>query len=186
MKEDYLWDKTGAADADVRELEALLGGLRYEPRPLALPAKVAPAAARREAQRFPALRLAAVAALALLALAATLWLTLRRHAPATPEQHVAEQKGGQPAAPDVKPAPRQAETGGPAAQRAKNSAPPQKAQHRSHGRRTPQPRASEFDYAASAAEGERAKEQLLLALHVASEKLNAAQKKIRQPGEPQS
>jgi hypothetical protein len=182
MKEDYLWDKTGEADADVRELESLLGGLRYEPRPLALPAKAVQAPARREAQRFPALRLAAVA---LLALAATLWLTLRRHDPATPEQHVAEQKGSQPVAPDVKPTPPQPETDRSAGQQ-KNSAPPQKAQRRTYSPRTPKPRASEFDYAASAAEGERAKEQLLLALHLASEKLNAAQKKIRQPGEPRS
>jgi hypothetical protein len=185
MKEDYLWDKTGEADADVRRLEALLGGLRYEPRRLALPAKPVQVSARREAYLFPALRLAAVAAIALLALAATLWLTLRRHDPATPERHVAEQKGGQPLAPDMKPTPPQPETDRSAGQQ-KNSAPPQKAQRPPHSPRTPKPRASDFDYAGAAAEGERAKEQLLLALHVASEKLNAAQKKIRQPGEPQS
>jgi hypothetical protein len=183
MKEDYLWDKTGAAEADVRELESLLGGLRYEPRPLALPAKAVQATARREVQRFPALRLAAVAAVALLALAATLWLTLRRHAPATPERHVAEQKGGQRVAPDAKPAPQPQPDR--SAEQPKDAAPPQKAQRRPHSPRASKPRASGFDYA-EAAEGERAKEQLLLALHVASEKLNAAQKKVRRPGEPQS
>jgi hypothetical protein len=34
---DYLWDKTGARDAEVERLENLLGQLRHSPRPLALP-----------------------------------------------------------------------------------------------------------------------------------------------------
>jgi hypothetical protein len=34
MKDDYLWDGSGEPDADVEQLEKLLGSYRYEPRPL--------------------------------------------------------------------------------------------------------------------------------------------------------
>ena len=42
---DYLWDKTGARDAEVGRLENLLGQLRHSPRPLALPDEVTAARA---------------------------------------------------------------------------------------------------------------------------------------------
>lgn len=35
---DYLWDKTGEADDETKRLEELLGGLKFRPRPLELPA----------------------------------------------------------------------------------------------------------------------------------------------------
>jgi hypothetical protein len=35
--EDYLWDKTGEPDAEIQELERVLGTHRYQPRPLAIP-----------------------------------------------------------------------------------------------------------------------------------------------------
>src|SRR5689334_16485059 len=34
MKDDYLWDGSGEPDADVEQLEKLLGSYRYQPRPL--------------------------------------------------------------------------------------------------------------------------------------------------------
>jgi hypothetical protein len=34
MKDDYLWDGSGAPDEDVEQLEKLLGSYRYQPRPL--------------------------------------------------------------------------------------------------------------------------------------------------------
>ena len=34
MKDDYLWDGSGEPDADVEQLEKLLDGYRYQPRPL--------------------------------------------------------------------------------------------------------------------------------------------------------
>ncbi|HEX8355389.1 MAG TPA: hypothetical protein VF611_20955 [Pyrinomonadaceae bacterium] len=43
---DYLWDKTGEADAEVERLERLLGAFGHAPRPLELPAGAAPAAPR--------------------------------------------------------------------------------------------------------------------------------------------
>jgi hypothetical protein len=35
--EDYLWDQTGEPDAEIQELERVLGTHRYQPRPLAIP-----------------------------------------------------------------------------------------------------------------------------------------------------
>jgi hypothetical protein len=35
--EDYLWDQTGEPDAEIQELERVLGSHRYEPRPMAIP-----------------------------------------------------------------------------------------------------------------------------------------------------
>lgn len=63
---DYLWDKTGEPEEDVRQLEELLGGLRHRPAPLRLPA--APPAAGLKYRPFrPAYAIAAALALAALA-----------------------------------------------------------------------------------------------------------------------
>jgi len=35
---DYLWDKTGEPDPEIQQLEEILGTLRYQPRPLEIPA----------------------------------------------------------------------------------------------------------------------------------------------------
>ena len=37
MKEDYLWNKTGEPDEEVKELEEILGVLKFQPRELVLP-----------------------------------------------------------------------------------------------------------------------------------------------------
>ena len=40
MNDDYLWDRTGEPDPEIQQLEQVLGMLRYQPRPLELPAHV--------------------------------------------------------------------------------------------------------------------------------------------------
>ena len=72
MNEDYLWDKRGKPDPQVQELEEILGALRYQPRPLEIPKELV--VVRR---RFyvPILAIAATVALALLA--AGLWLRVQ-------------------------------------------------------------------------------------------------------------
>jgi hypothetical protein len=40
MKEDYLWDRSGEPDPELQELEEILGTLRYQPRPLHIPAQI--------------------------------------------------------------------------------------------------------------------------------------------------
>lgn len=68
MNDNYLWDRTGTPDAEVQELEELLGTLRYQPRPLPIPATI-----RVRSNRM-LLPLAIAAAIALTMLAAALWI----------------------------------------------------------------------------------------------------------------
>jgi hypothetical protein len=68
MNDNYLWDRTGEPDAEVQELEELLGSLRYQPRPLEIPATMN---LRRKRTFIP---LAVAAAVALLLIGAGLWV----------------------------------------------------------------------------------------------------------------
>jgi len=77
MNDDYLWDKTGPPDSQIQQLEEILGTLRYQPAPLNLPTNlVVP-------KRRSYLPLLAIAASLLLAiLAGGIWLLVRsRHEP---------------------------------------------------------------------------------------------------------
>ena len=73
MNDDYLWDRSGEPDKEVQDLEEVLSTLRYQPRPLELPATT-PKATRRSFA--PGLAIAAT--IALLVLGATFWLLLHR------------------------------------------------------------------------------------------------------------
>jgi len=75
MNDDYLWDKTGQPDPQIQQLEEILGTLRYQPRPLALPQK---------RNYFPLLAIAASLLLALLA--GGIWLRVRSRNEAPPQQ----------------------------------------------------------------------------------------------------
>ena len=77
---DYLWDKTGEADEETKRLEELLGGLKFQPRPLelpALPARNFHAARTRSLLSWPRLAVAASLTAALL-LGAWLMMAERR------------------------------------------------------------------------------------------------------------
>ena len=78
---DYLWDKSGEADDETRRLEELLGGLKFQPRPLELPAlparNVNAARTARSLLSWPRLAVAASLTAALL-LGAWLMLAERR------------------------------------------------------------------------------------------------------------
>ena len=77
MKDNYLWDRTGEVDPEIQQLEEDLGTLRYQPRPLRIPANIQ---IRRRRNFVPALAIAA--AIALLAVALGIWFSLnRRQAP---------------------------------------------------------------------------------------------------------
>ncbi|HEX8422744.1 MAG TPA: hypothetical protein VF634_04995 [Pyrinomonadaceae bacterium] len=80
---DYLWDKTGEPDADVEQLENLLGSLKYQPRPLEISASAMPsvAAATRPTTIFFSRPRLAVAASLLLTLLAGLWFVTRQGEP---------------------------------------------------------------------------------------------------------
>ena len=79
MNDNYLWDRTGEPDREFRQLEELLGELRYQPRPLQIPDNL-----RVGRRTFaPAL---AIAATLLVAVAIGLWLNLNRPSVTPPEQ----------------------------------------------------------------------------------------------------
>jgi hypothetical protein len=63
MNDNYLWDRTGEPDAEVQQLEDLLGSLRYQPRPLAIP----PTMNVRRKRAFIPLAIAAAIALLMIA-----------------------------------------------------------------------------------------------------------------------
>lgn len=68
MNEDYLWDRSGKADEEIEELEALLGELKYQPRPLEIPVSVT--VGRKS---FTLRALAIAATIAMIMFGAALW-----------------------------------------------------------------------------------------------------------------
>ena len=143
MNDDYLWDKTGQPDPEIQQLEEILGSLRYRPKPLALP---------RRRNYFPLLAIAASLLLAILV--GGIWLRVRSRNEAPPQQA----KVDAPATPkpDVTPVL-------PENKSAVNQ--PLQATNRIHRKRS----------ALSAVNREEAlmaKQQLMLALRVTTEKLH--------------
>jgi hypothetical protein len=142
MNDDYLWDKTGQPDPQIQQLEEILGTLRYQPKPLALPHK---------RNYFPLLAIAASLLLALLA--GGIWLRVRNEAP----KNQAKVESPTPAPkPDVTPVlPEKKSAVNPSPVVAHN-----KRRHRS------------VSSAAEREEALMAKEQLMLALRVTTQKLH--------------
>jgi hypothetical protein len=68
MNDNYIWDRSGEPDADVRELEEVLGTLRYQPQPLQIPSNL------RAGRKRSFIPLAIAAAIALLTFGAGLWI----------------------------------------------------------------------------------------------------------------
>ena len=73
MSEDYLWDRTGEPDPEIERLEQVLSSLRYQPQPFAIPADVQ---GRRRRRVIPMLAIAAT--IAMMIVGTGLWLGLRR------------------------------------------------------------------------------------------------------------
>jgi len=82
MKEDYLWDKTGEPDPEIQQLEEILGALRYQPKPLELPQNVPTPRQRRN--HYPLVAIAASVMFALLA--AGVWLRVRSRSESPTQQ----------------------------------------------------------------------------------------------------
>jgi len=68
MNDNYLWDRSGEPDAEVRELEELLGTLKYQPQPLRIPSTL------RAGRRRRFIPLTVAAAIALMMIGAGLWI----------------------------------------------------------------------------------------------------------------
>jgi|SRR5215813_9146653 len=176
MNDDYLWDRTGEPDAELQELEEVLGTLRYQAQPLTMPSEMKTEARRKY---FPALAIAA--AVSLLVIALGVWLRIQ-HQRVAPPPHNAEKKNNESRESVANASPTLAEP--------KNEAPQpkrEKNERRVHlnnkltlaqslPRHKPVAPREELS-PDQRAEAEAAKEQLRLALRVASAKLNLAQRK---------
>jgi hypothetical protein len=155
MKDDYLWDKTGEPDPEIQQLEQILGTLRYQPKPLELPQDLV---VPRRRNYFPLLAIAASLLLALLA--GGIWLRTRSHQP-MPHQ----------AAKVETPTPKLEEkTQVPEPPRTESASNPPVVVAVTHKHR---------NKSASSAEALMAKQQLMLALRLTTEKLSVVQKKTQ-------
>jgi hypothetical protein len=144
MNDDYLWDKSGEPDPQIQQLEEILGTLRYQPRPLNLPAE-------SPGRRRNYLALLAIAATVVMALlAGGLWTRIQKQEASIPQIAIAT---AEPAPVQVNPF--------------YISSPLAPAKRK--------PRLSRHDREEALA----AKQQLMFALRLASEKLNAASRRAQ-------
>jgi hypothetical protein len=189
---DYLWDRSGEPDPEIQQLEETLGTLSYQPRPLEIPAEREVGRNGNFSRDFGP-RLAIAATIAIIVLGLGLWFALQRlqrsqqsavvktgstPAPVNPkavgspsDKHSSSLVAGTPV-PDKKlsevPHRHRVSTGVVAANinRSRNAARDGSVKHSQLA-------------ANKLKEGEAAKDQLMLALRVASAKLSFAQKKTQ-------
>ena len=183
MNDDYLWDRTGEPDPEIQQLEEILGTLRYQPRPLRIPAGLQ-VGRERSFFRSSAPRLAIAATIALLLLGLGVWLGLqrlqRRQQPAIvntggapkPNQAAAPNENRKPAFAYSAPQPEQKRIDEPRRHRVNPSLLAGNS-NRNAAVKKPELTAQQLQ------EAETAKNQLMLALRVASAKLNLAQRKTQ-------
>lgn len=170
MKDDYLWDKSGEPDPEIQQLEELLGTLRYQPKALEIPDELP---VGRQRSYFPLLAIAATLLIAVLS--AALWFRAQKDA-------VPQQQQQARSTPSVIPTPIQP-------QNEKEVVPPQKETQASNTpvKRIYRPRTKSPESAMNKREREEAlaaKQQLVFALRLASEKLSIVQRKTQHPASP--
>jgi hypothetical protein len=187
---DYLWDKTGEPDPEIQQLEEILGTLRYQPRPLEIPAGLH-IGRDRSFFRSHAAPLAIAAMVAMLLLGLGLWLGLQR-LQRNPQQIVKS-----PDTPQVQPVSSPDERQNSAL--AVSSPEPEQKRIDESPRRHVNPsrfaRDSRRDRNTAVKdqqltlkqqqEARAAKDQLMLALRVTSMKLNLAQRKAQSTNAPE-
>ncbi|HLM25149.1 MAG TPA: hypothetical protein VK274_08840 [Pyrinomonadaceae bacterium] len=161
MKEDYLWDKTGEPDPKIQQLEEILGTLRYQPKPLELPQDLL--APRQRRNHFPLLAIAATVLLALLA--AGIWLRVRTQSESQPNQA------------SVAPAPPAVDEKAIVAKKNDEEVKKQKIEQVRKRGLPPLPRYTKREREEALA----AKQQVMLALRLTTEKLSLVQKKTQSP-----
>ena len=183
MSDDYLWDRTGQPDPEIQKLEEVLGTLRYQPRPLRIPAGLQ-VGRERSFFRSSAPRLAIAATIVLLLLGLGVWLGLQRlqrrqqseivktGGAVKPNQARSPNENRSPALASSSPEPEQKRIDEPRRHRVNPSLLAGNS-NRNAAVKKPQFTAQQFQAA------ETAKDQLMLALRVASAKLNFAQKKTQ-------
>jgi hypothetical protein len=188
---DYLWDKSGEPDPEIQELEEILGTLRHRPRALEIPADLE-IGGRHSFFRGLTPMLAIAAAITLLLFGLALWFGLQRlqggSKPEVVRSSPAKEKAPapvQPASPNhdqfahLKPEPTQAPQKKPTRQRVNQSF---VAASKKPSRTRPNNLTNKSEeFAANQQKALAARDQLFLALRVASEKLNFAQRKTQNP-----
>src|ERR1043166_1302 len=184
--DDYLWDRSGKPDPEIQQLEEILGALRYQPRPLEIPAEMK-VEHPRSFFRGLAPSLAVAATIALLLLGLGLWRGMRGFGRNQPTVAGAP-KVAIPSGPSTPPVP--SATGTIARSPERKDIEPQQQpvfqpqpagysdRHRSSTRSALRNR---LLAARREKEGEAAKDQLMLALRLISAKLNYVQKKAQGP-----
>lgn len=173
MNDDYLWDKSGEPDKEVQQLEELLAPLGYQAAELRNP-EAFPVQNRRN--YFPLLAVAATLIVALLT--AGIWL--RFHAGTAQPSEARTTKPGASSPNGIVETPRQPMS------LPKVQTPGERTASIDHTPRKHSKRYNNLTIAALRRKRERdeglaAKQQLLMALRLASEKLNLAQKKAQTP-----
>lgn len=169
MNEEYLWDKSGEPDPEIQKLEEILGTLRYQPKPLELP-KEQP---RLNVRRYIPM-IAIAATLLFAALAGLAWLRMEKQSTPVRNEGIASDL---PAAP--KETPKQAIPENKIKEQvvAKKPKSIKRQQTLAKVRRsTPVGPVNQ--------EALEAKDQLMIALRLASEKLGTAQRKVHGPATP--
>ena len=156
MNEDYLWDKSGEPDPEIQQLEEILGTLRYQPRPL----RLAEHSSTTRGRKYLAL-LAIAATVAVAFLAGGLWLQTR-----SPEASIPSVAFVTPATPIPSVTPDTPATPNGLLPVSQPASP----------KRRPAIRAKHDRDEALAA-----KQQLMFALRLASERLNAAYRRTQTP-----
>jgi hypothetical protein len=170
MNEEYLWDKSGEPDPEIQQLEQILGTLRYQPKTFEVPTNIRPA------RRYRYLGLAAIAATLLFTLLAGIaWRSLHRKQAELPVVADSSPKSLQPAGtPEVVTPPEEktAVINKPVSQPRRHEFVAQNAKRRTNTTSVASPEAL------------LAKEQLMTALRLASEKINLAQRRTQGPAQP--
>lgn len=164
MNDDYLWDKTGEPDPQIQQLEEILGTLRYQPEPLDIPEDL-PLPQRRT--YFTWLAMAAGVLLAILA--GGIWLSMRSRDEAPQRQAIVSPS---PAVEEKLPSPVVTESRTP---EQKPEAPKQVVAVNKHRPKVSTPVLSKRERE----EAQMAKEQVMLALRLTTEKLNLVHKKTQ-------
>ena len=180
MNDNYLWDKSGEPDPDIEQLERTLGNLRHKApeKPLSLPV------VSRPIFRFRLNRMSAIAAgIVILLLAGGLWLSLRPSATLPKPEVVSGPPPRTGPIDTTATGPKQDERGD-TPDKAVAVSPNvndrvQKPRRHELAREPLRANAGIRREQQLARKGELAKEQLIKALLITSEKLNAVQKKIQ-------
>jgi hypothetical protein len=171
MKEDYLWDKTGEPDPEIQQLEEILGTLRYQPKPLEPPQDLL--TPRRRRNHYPLFAIAATLLLALLA--AGVWLRMRTQSESQPKQA------------SITPAPSTIDQKSTVATNNDDEPKQQKIEPVRKRSLPPLPRHSKYRSSSTTLakqehkEALEAKQQVMLALRLTTEKLSLVHKKNQSP-----